>query len=193
MRCALSSNHGISANRIFGVRYVKSHNPFIFGDFVLVKPLFFCFQLLTMDQLRLFEYRRDVHYYYSLSYGYEINKKMGCGAINNMLAQLDSPTKATVFFAHQGILKVFLTTFGAFENKEPLKADNYHKMADRLFKVSLISPLAANFAAVKYKGDKIKFFHNEKILKVDGCAKDGVCDWKVVKEKFTAQCSEQEI
>lgn len=143
--------------------------------------------MITLDQLRLFEYKKDIYYYYALAYGTKVNKRMGCDAVQNLITQLDSSQKATVFFAHQSTLKVFLTTIGAFEDKQPLKADNYKKMGNRLWKVGVISPFAANFAAVKYKKDKVRFFQNERILKLSWCDKDGMCTLMDVKEKLAAE------
>lgn len=140
-----------------------------------------------MDQLRILEYKKDIYHYYTTAYGSEANRRMGCGALKNMITQLDT-TKATMFFGHQSIVKVFLTTLGAFEDKVPLTAENYGKLDNRLWKTSIISPFAANFAAVKYKGDKIRCFQNGRIVKMDWCSKDGECDWKVAKEKFKAKC-----
>lgn len=46
---------------------------------------------------------------------------------------------------------------------------------------SKLSPFAANFVAVRYSSNQVKFFLNEELIHFDWCT-NGVCNLKDVKE-----------
>ncbi|KAJ6642688.1 Multiple inositol polyphosphate phosphatase 1 [Pseudolycoriella hygida] len=146
--------------------------------------------ILSIEHFRIFEYREDLHKYYHVGHGSDINRKLECGLVQDMIARLDSQLKVTGYFAHAETLMLLFTALGAFEDPTPLRADNYETMSTRAWKTSDISPFAANLAVVKYPGDKVKFLLNEKVYKFDWCdAESDFCDWNIAKEKFAGRCN----
>lgn len=156
----------------------------------------FFFQLLTPSQIRIFEYREDLKYFYKSSHGSKINKIIPCAIIQNLFAQFKSNLpKVTAYFTHSAVIQQMLTALDALKDEQPLKADNLNQMFTRKWKTSSICPFAANIAVIKYdcpNETKVKFFLNEQILKLDWCSTNGVCDWNQMNEKYkhyqTAQC-----
>lgn len=96
--------------------------------------------------------------------------------------------KTTVYFGHSASLQLFLTSLEALKDEINPNADNFLQMSMRKWKTSKIAPFAGNIAVVKYTcpkdDDKVKFFLNEKVLHLDWCTQDGVCNWNDVKQKY---------
>lgn len=146
--------------------------------------------------MRIFEYQEDLNYYYKSSHGSKLNKNVKCFAMNDMLNRLSTDNnnnqsnKTTVYFTHSAAVQLLLTSLGAFKDEIDLKADNFTQMSFRKWKTSQISPFAANVAAVRYTclnndNDKVKFFLNEKVLHLDWCTPDGVCNWHDFQQKYS--------
>lgn len=153
------------------------------------KKFFRFFQLLTPSQFRTLEYQKDLKYFYKSGHGSKLNKNIKCLAMNDMLDRLDSNTqpKTTVYFSHSAAILLFLTSLNALKDDVNLKANNFAEMHNRQWKTSVISPFAANIAIVRYTcptTDQVKLFLNEKVLHLDGCKSDGVCNWQDIKDKF---------
>lgn len=140
-------------------------------------------------QTKILEYKDDLNYFYKSSYGSEINKHIQCYTVNDMLKRLaiDDYPNVTAYFTHSAALQLFLTAMGILKDDEPLKAENYDDVFDRKWKTSEISPFAGNIAIVKYNcsnDTKIKLFLNEKLLKLDWCEANGVCDWVDFEKRY---------
>lgn len=139
--------------------------------------------------------------YYTSSYGWDKSSTAACFSVADMLHHLQSneSPKFIAYFAHIWVFNLHLTAMGLFKDTEPLTSDNFDRMANRKFKTSDIVPFSANLAVVKYNcpngndaPHKVKFFLNQKTLKVDGCV-DGLCKLEDVMERYAsfnqADCS----
>lgn len=126
------------------------------------------------------------------SYGSEVNLKLACHSMDDMLGHLnsnDSP-KVITYFGHIAITHLHLTAMEAFKDAEAIRSDNFDRMANRKWRTSEICPFTANLAAVKYHCHddtdavyKVKFFLNQKPLEFDWCDK-GLCKLQDVMEKY---------
>lgn len=128
------------------------------------------------------------------SYGADVNLKLSCTAMDDMLNHLATNATPTVvaYFAHIDNIHALLTAMGAFKDSVPLRSDNFDAMANRKWKTSEICPFSSNVAAVKYhcpndveNRDKVKFFLNQKILNLDWCDVNGVCKLSEVLERYS--------
>ncbi|XP_017882165.1 multiple inositol polyphosphate phosphatase 1-like [Ceratina calcarata] len=147
----------------------------------------------TADELKVIEYKMDLHYYYHASYGRNLSRAVGCPPLQNMfnhfvkLENGDSEEPRGIFyFAHSSGIQLLLTAMGIAEDATPLKANNFENMRNRTWNTSHLVPFAANLAAIFYKcdsGNKVRFYLNEKPLDYDGC-EAGVCDWEYLKKKM---------
>ena len=107
----------------------------------------------TPEHVSVLEYLEDLKYYYKAGYGSEINSKIMCAAVKDMVKNLqseDSP-KVTAYFTHASAIQLFLTALGYAKDNDALRADNYNLMKYRKFKSSVLSPFASNIAVVKYE------------------------------------------
>lgn len=111
-------------------------------------------------------------------YGSDINSKISCFAMDDMLSLLatDAPLKVVAYFGHIWYMDNHLTAMGAFKDRIGMRSDNFDAMANRKWRTSEICPYAANLAAVKYHcpndakvREKVKFFLNQKTLLLDWC------------------------
>ncbi|CAK1596433.1 unnamed protein product [Parnassius mnemosyne] len=158
----------------------------------------------TKEDLKKFEYAEDLEMYYKYSYGNEMNEKMGCTTVKDMMNFLkthvnhDTPQqpRAQIQFTDAPTILLTLTAMGQRHDLAPLTGDNYHTQAiqARKWSSSLMSPFNANIAAVLYKCSQdgnfqvkgeyqVLFLENEKPMNLDGC-RVGLCDWNYVKNKF---------
>lgn len=153
--------------------------------------------MLAPSHVRLFEYYEDLSYYYKSSHGSEINKNIQCKTVKDLLERFEDGNvpEVTAYFTHSAAVQLFLTALGALKDDKALTANNYVEMSARKWKTSVVSPFAANVAVVKYKcstQSKVKFFLNERILRLDWCSSDGICDWSNVQSTYSkfknAQC-----
>lgn len=105
------------------------------------------------------EYTEDLHYYYKVGYGYSeyrnLFENMNCHLMQNMLSFLQSNDpndhRARIFSTHSSILQLILVTFGAFEDEVPLSRHNFAQQTFRLWKSSLIAPMATNLAVIRFE------------------------------------------
>ncbi|XP_055322266.1 multiple inositol polyphosphate phosphatase 1-like [Sitodiplosis mosellana] len=156
----------------------------------------------TPTQIDDLEYLEDLQKYYKSSYGRELNSRIQCAAVNDMLHHLETNNlpKTVAYFTHSKAIVLLLTALRFFKDSDSLRADNYYSMSQRKWRSSYILPFASNLVAIKYdcpndmERDKVMFFLNEKpITDLDWC-KVGLCNLADVKErykKFTqANCDE---
>lgn len=107
----------------------------------------------TPDNVNVLEYLEDLKYYYKSGFGSEINSKIMCAAVKDMVKNLqteDNP-KVIAYFSHAAAIQLFLTALGYGKDNDALRADNYNLMKYRKFKSSVLSPFAGNVAVVKYE------------------------------------------
>lgn len=156
----------------------------------------------TQTQLKVLEYYDDLRYYKKSGYGYDLNGKLPCEIIKDMLYQLNSKTQpfAVTYFAHSTLIQTVITALGWFKDNEALTANNYDSMADRQWRISKIDPFAGNLVAIKYdcpadSGDteKVLFLLNQNAVSLSWCSV-GLCDWSSVMKHYSnfydANCAE---
>lgn len=149
-----------------------------------------------LHEATVLEYLSDLELYYKLSYGNEeLNGKLPCAAIKDMLTQMEddmSPNKVTAYFSHAELLTMIVTALGAYRDVEPLTAHNYETMKDRQFRTSNWVPYASSIAAVKYNcpandepnSVKILMLLNQQPLALDWCRDGSVCTLKEMQNMF---------
>lgn len=142
----------------------------------------------------MIEYAQDLKYYRETAYGNAaLNANVGCESVKDMLRQLDNADNpvVTAYVAHSSTVQLFLTALDTFRDAMPLRADNYDQMAGRKYRISQISPFAANVAAIKYDcpndeddRTKVMFLLNQKPMELPFC-NVGVCSWLEVKRMLS--------
>lgn len=139
-------------------------------------------QAFTQEHIDVLEYHEDLKLYQKTGYGFDINSRVACKAVVNLLDHFDSttsPYNVSVSFARATTIQLFLTALGAHKNETVKPSnDSMAGMSDRKWKSSQISPYAANLAVVKYtctnNQHQVKFFLNQKPLEFDWCT-ESVC------------------
>lgn len=166
----------------------------------LEKPSPWC-TAFTPNQVNDIEYLEDLKAFYEYSYGRKPSARLACASVNDMIRHLDSNTgpNAVNYFAHSKGVVLLLTALHGAQDSEFIRADNYYNMLQRKWRLSDLTPFAANFAAVKYDcpndvaREKVMFFLNEKPLYFNWC-KVGLCSLNEVKERYKeytdANCDE---
>lgn len=107
----------------------------------------------TPEHVNVLEYLEDLKYYYKASFGSEINSKIMCAAVKDMVMNLQSEDnpKVIAYFTHASAIQLFLAALGYGKDNDALRADNYNLMKYRKFKSSILSPFSSNIAVVKYE------------------------------------------
>lgn len=150
-------------------------------------------QAFTKDDIDVLEYREDLKTYYKTGHGVEINSRVACYTVADMLSHLitDEPLpKVIAYFAHASTIQLFLTALGVGKDNDKLKANNFDNMQGREWRSSEISPFASNLAVVRYGNctdgvQKVKFFLNEKPLTFDWCTEsDDSCKLNQVLDQY---------
>ncbi|KAG9429538.1 multiple inositol polyphosphate phosphatase 1 [Apis mellifera carnica] len=153
--------------------------------------------VFSKEELHVLEYREDLYYYYKAGYGREINARLGCTLLQDMMNHFwkmeqedeSNQPKGVFYFSDTISLLNLLTTLNINKDQMQLKAFNYKEMAKRQWRTSFMSSFAANLIAVFYKCDtisqpnKVMFYLAEKLVMIDGCDV-GLCDWEYIKQKF---------
>ncbi|XP_055842232.1 multiple inositol polyphosphate phosphatase 1-like [Episyrphus balteatus] len=156
----------------------------------------------TQAQLKVLEYYDDLRYYKKSGYGAEINSKLPCEIIKDMLFHLNSKTQpnAVTNFAHSTLIQTMITALGWYQDNETLTASNYGSMGDRNWRISKIDPFASNLVAIKYDcpadgvdTEKVLFLLNQNAVSLSWCSV-GLCDWSAVMKRYNdfyhANCTE---
>lgn len=141
--------------------------------------------MFTPDEIKVLEYAKDLSGYYEFGYGSEMNRRIQCSTVRDMVSQLESNNepRVTVYFGHSSALLLHLTAMGAFEDEKKLTAKNFQKLPERKWSTSKMSPFAGNLAAIRYANNKVKFFLNEELIDFKWCT-NGVCDLEQVKNQY---------
>ncbi|KAL0841493.1 hypothetical protein ABMA28_015166 [Loxostege sticticalis] len=184
----LGFNYDISADAIRIIfdmcRYDKA------WDISKVSP--WC-AVFTRDDLRRLEYAEDLETYYNYGHGNELNAKVGCVFVKDMMNFFTShvgnepPQKPQVMlqFTEAPALLLTLAAMGAHKDPVHLEGHNYHSapMQARKWSSSKMAPFNANLAAVLYRcrlngsyQHKVLLLLNEKPISLDWCT-SGVCEW----------------
>lgn len=157
----------------------------------LDRPSAWC-TAFTKSQIQVLEYAQDLKYYRETGYGNtELNANVACETVKDLLRSLDSKDNPVVsaYFAHSSTIQLFLTALDTYRDAEPLRADNFAEQSRRKWRVSEISPFAANVAAIKYdcpndnERTKVMFFLNQRPMAFPYC-NVGLCNWSDVKRMY---------
>lgn len=122
----------------------------------LATPAPFCGVFSPHNNLML-EYFEDIDFYYTAGFGgpRRLFENLNCPLIQDLLEFLDSdsPSGETtrIYSTHSTAFQLFLVTLGVFGNDVPLTAANFNQQALRQWRSSLITPMAVNLAAIRYK------------------------------------------
>lgn len=143
------------------------------------------------------EYSEDLKSYYENGYGRQLNSRIACKTVTDMLKHLESTTlpKVIAYFTKAQTVQLFLTALGAAKDDIPLTADGYQQNVRRKWKTSQQLPFGANLAAIKYdcpmdaERHKIMFFLNQKPLDFSWC-NVGLCSWSQVKSRLNTFTTE---
>lgn len=108
---------------------------------------------------QVLEYFEDLDYYYRTGYGYtnyrQLFENLNCHLLQDLLAHLQSNDvnvpKAKIFNTHLVVLQLIYVAFGAFEEPIPLTRHNFAQQTFRQFKSSVLVPMAANIAIIRYE------------------------------------------
>ena len=150
----------------------------------------------TEDDLKVMEYRADLQYYYMYSYGNDLNTKLGCPPVKDMLDHFsrtelggDSNPVGVFYFTHDAALHMTLAALGIAKDPIPLMANNMEQQSKRQFRTSFIGSFAANLAAVFYQCEqgerhRVMFYLRERIVEMDGC-QVGLCSWSFLRSRLT--------
>lgn len=137
------------------------------------------------------EYWDDLEAFYRKSFGRDVNKRIECELVKELLTHLstyDLP-KVSAYFAHSSTFILFLTAMGVPKDVDHLGSDNYLEMRNRNFKTSELSPFGANLVIANYdcplevEREKVRFYLNEKILSLDFCEND-LCNLSDVMKRY---------
>ncbi|XP_012536739.1 multiple inositol polyphosphate phosphatase 1 isoform X2 [Monomorium pharaonis] len=153
--------------------------------------------VFSKEELRVLEYREDLEYYYKAGYGRDINTRLGCPLLHDMMRhfwniardEMVNEPAGIFYFSDIVSLQNLLATMGINEDQMRLTAYNYKDMARRQWRTSMISPFAGNLIAVFYKcndrnnRNKVMFYLSEKPVRYSGC-QVGLCDWEFLKSQF---------
>ncbi|KAI5652059.1 histidine phosphatase superfamily (branch 2) domain-containing protein [Phthorimaea operculella] len=160
--------------------------------------------VFSREDLRRLEYSEDLETYYKYGYGSDVNPKIGCNLVKDLMAfftnhvEKEAPQqpRTLVYLTEMQSILFFLTAINTHHDNVPLTGDNYHSsgVQNRKWSSSSMVPFNANIAAVLYKctpngnfqyNDRyqILFLENEKSMNLEGC-RVGLCDWSTVKKRF---------
>uniref|UniRef100_A0A6B2E6E2 Multiple inositol polyphosphate phosphatase 1 n=1 Tax=Phlebotomus kandelakii TaxID=1109342 RepID=A0A6B2E6E2_9DIPT len=145
----------------------------------------------TKTHVEVLEYKEDLHYYYKNGYGSNLNSKVACALVVDMMRHMESTSQpqAVAYFTHDSAIQLFMTALGANKDRDSLRADNFLQNDRRTWRSSDIAPFGANLVAIKYEcpdsseREKVMFFLNEKPVALDWC-RVGLCDWKDVQQTY---------
>ena len=113
-------------------------------------------RLFSPEDLRIIEYSNDLDIYYAGSYGRDINKKITCDLLNEILQHIrksgsikDSKKQTSLNFTHAGLLKRLYAMFGLFEKF----SSSHCRSTDHCWnewRTSLVIPFLSNLNLVVY-------------------------------------------
>ncbi|KAK7507403.1 hypothetical protein BaRGS_00001338 [Batillaria attramentaria] len=177
-------------------------------------------QLLDEKDMRALEYLGDLKHYYKNGPGYEINWKQACPLVADIFYTMDDAIDALesmdgsdeddgyiigqFAFGHAETLGPLYTSFGLFNDTEPLRADNFQKQEQRQFRTSHILPFGANLQLILYECEPpeqylnpdedfehnpdyyLKLLVNEEAQRIPGCDSD-LCSYASVRSRLKDQ------
>ncbi|KAG8227381.1 hypothetical protein J437_LFUL000389 [Ladona fulva] len=165
----------------------------------------------SKDELMVLEYLYDLRYYYKAGYGHEINVKLGCPMVKDMVQRFrqlaaelqnkgqapsgrsQSSPRGVFYFTHSKALLMLLARLGIAKDGKTLTHADFSSTSalGRKWRTSMISPFAANLAVVFYncptgrEGPQVMMYLQEKTVLYEGC-NVGLCSWKSLEAKLAS-------
>ncbi|KAI9274800.1 histidine phosphatase superfamily [Phascolomyces articulosus] len=111
----------------------------------------FC-TLLAPEDVPILEYRQDLEYYYTYSYGSELNTKLACPLIQSVMQNMENAvngkedyTRMDIKVLHSESVFLVVSFLGLFKDEQKLRADwNQEQINNRQFTCSKVSPFGGN-------------------------------------------------
>ncbi|CAG8645825.1 16271_t:CDS:2 [Funneliformis caledonium] len=157
--------------------------------------------LLNQNEILEIEYYGDVLDYHLYSYGNELNEKLGCRLISNIISNIDkylignSTLKADLKFGHSESLQFLTTIMGLYEDEVPLTVNSLpENMYKRKFRTSAIFYFSSSvyfeiYTCVEKGVHTSTYIHalvNEKSVTIPGCGSN-YCEWNKFKELIASK------
>jgi len=146
--------------------------------------------VFTEEEMKVLEDNEDLYYYFKDGYPLNVTLDMTGVLLQDLVENVKTFNTNKVYFAHSETLIPFLARLGIAKDEPPLSLDNLPPT--RKWRTSLIGGESANLAVVGFNCDqrmKLKFYLNEKPVKVNGCNNENSCDvedFVNYNEEFTA-------
>ncbi|CAD5120550.1 DgyrCDS9117 [Dimorphilus gyrociliatus] len=181
----LGKNSQISFNTLKLLHESCSFEYGIYGD----AP--WC-SLLEPNDLDVLEYANDLQSFWRDSYPHKISYEQTCELTRDIwkklsLAKSGSKQKIVGRWTHLPAINMLYTRLGLFKDEKQLLHSNYKEHLKRKWKMTLISPMSCNIAFVLLRCDtnyKVRVYHNEKTIKLEGICKEIDCDWNEIEKVF---------
>eukprot|EP01135_Chromosphaera_perkinsii_P006723 Nk52_evm10s564 gene=Nk52_evmTU10s564 len=148
----------------------------------------------------ILEYTEDIMSYWQKGPGYDINLNMSALLLWDILDEIKTAKEdgkeiiGQFRFAHAETLIPVMNSLGLFVDNFPLTSDGWEQEAvrNRKFRTSRISPFGANIRLTLLKKNAKEYILlevNERVERVPGCKKAGLCDYNAfvhhMEEKLT--------
>jgi multiple inositol-polyphosphate phosphatase/2,3-bisphosphoglycerate 3-phosphatase len=160
--------------------------------------------LFSDDDFLTLEYAEDLINYWTKGYGYELNYRIACPLLKEIIVIMDGKINrsAEYFvelgkfrFAHAETLLPLIALLGLYRDDAPLRANSSLEcIQNRKWRTSVISPYAANLAFILYECNStstanasqylVKLIHNEKEMFIPGCENNIYCPYTTFKSKY---------
>ncbi|XP_063825122.1 multiple inositol polyphosphate phosphatase 1-like [Ostrinia nubilalis] len=195
----LGFNYDVDAAVVRGIYLMCRYNKA--WDVTQISPWCAAF---TREDLRRLEYAEDLETYYKYGYGNDLNKKVGCAYVKDMMSffskhvenEMPQQPQVMVHLTEAPAILLALGAMATHQDTVPLTGDNYHSAAiqARKWASSKMAPFNANLAAVLYKctlnGNfqindqyQVLLLENERPISLDWC-RVGLCEWSQIVSKL---------
>ncbi|XP_014235128.1 multiple inositol polyphosphate phosphatase 1-like [Trichogramma pretiosum] len=151
----------------------------------------------TKEHLKYYEYREDLNYYYCCGPAQRLSQKLGCLTLSDMFNHFESKKqqvpdepRGVFYFVHTLSNQQLMAALGIAKYPE-FDGTSYSTAANRTYRNSFNAAFGTQLMAIFYKCEedekspyKVQFQQAEKVIPMDGCDDEGLCDWEYLKSKF---------
>jgi len=175
----------------------QMHHACIFDIALENRSDHFC-TLFDREDMEILEYADDLKEFYRKANGFEINYRMSCLLITEMInifeLKINGNRKikhelAKLRFAHGETVIPVLSALGLYKpnNNSEMSSDSTpQQIRNRVWKSSIANPFGSNIALILYNCSnvfKVKILHNEAPVIINGC-NDIYCPFEVLKHQL---------
>ncbi|CAC5377471.1 MINPP1 [Mytilus coruscus] len=145
--------------------------------------------LQTDAEREIINYESDIEDYYSIFYGHTLIKELTCPLWQDLFASMEDAINkrklgetyvhGNLRFGHADTMDTFYSALGLYHDGQPLRADNFGAMKNRMFYGSKITPFSANIAFILYncggngkENYLLKMMVNNLPVTIPGCDSD---------------------